>query len=58
MILQRVTRNKRDTVIVSTTASVVVCNNLYWLLSFIYHKPTRDLSTAIGQIDYVTPKSY
>ena len=58
--LQRATCNKTHTAFVGTTTnmSVRVCNSLVLVIKALYHKSTRDLSTAINQVDYITAKNY
>ena len=56
MFLQRVTCNKTHTAFVRKTTWMLVCNCLLLVIKASYHKWTRDLSTAINQVDYITIK--
>ena len=56
MFLQRVTCNKTHTTFVRKTTWVLVYNCLLLVIKASYHKSTRDLSTAINQVDYITVK--
>ena len=56
MFLQRVTCNKTHTAFFKKTTWVLVCNSLLLVTKASYHNSTRDLSTAINEVYYITVK--